>query len=252
MSAPTEAERRSVPIPRPVERLAAGRRITLVWLNELGGRTFAVGADAPELFVKWMPTAAEEMTGGSNAAERVRLEWAAEYTTVPRLLDVGADDDGTWLVTEPLVGESAVASRWESEPESTVREFASGLRALHDRLPVDACPFSWTVETRLASARLSPSDVASRIGEPPPVDRLVVCHGDACLPNTIIGPAGRWAGHVDMGRLGVADRWADIAVGHANILWNLTSEYQAMFLDSYGVDPDIERMRYYCELNDIA
>ena len=71
------------------------------------------------------------------------------------------------------------------------------------------------------------------------------------MPNTLIGPDGSWSAHVDMGRLGVADRWADIAVGHANIAGNLTPDYQDLFLEAYGVDPDVERMRYYRELNEI-
>jgi kanamycin kinase len=231
VSAPTDADRMSVRVPAAVEHLAAGRRIALVWMNELGGRTFAVG---------------------SNAGERVRLEWAVDYTPVPRLIDAGADEGGSWLVTEPLAGESAASPRWTSEPAAAVRAFGSGLRAFHDRLPVEGCPFSWSVGTRLLAAGRSSADAADQIGAQPSIDRLVVCHGDACMPNTIIAPDGTCSGHVDLGRLGVADRWADIAVGHANILWNLTPDFQDLFLEAYGVDPDVERMRYYRELNDIA
>jgi len=31
----------------------------------------------------------------------------------------------------------------EAEPQTTVRTIGEGLRALHDVLPVEACPFSW-------------------------------------------------------------------------------------------------------------
>jgi len=54
----------------------------------------------------------------------------------------------------------------------------------------------------------------------PPVDRLVVCHGDACCPNTLLGPDGRWVAHVDLGQLGTADRWADLAVATWSTAWN--------------------------------
>jgi kanamycin kinase len=252
VSAPAAGDGGPVWIPPAVERLATGRQLTLVWLNQLGGRTFAVGAGAPELFVKWMPAAAAASIGGSNAAERVRLEWAVDHTPVPRLVDAGADDDGSWLITKPLVGESAISPRWASEPDVAVRAFATGLRALHDRLPVEACPFSWSVADRVADAGLTREDVIAAIGDEPSTDQIVVCHGDACMPNTLIGADGTWSGHVDMGRLGVADRWADLAVAHANIRWNLTADFQELFLATYGVDPDVERMRYYRELNDIA
>ncbi|WP_208103792.1 hypothetical protein [Mycolicibacterium sp. CBMA 226] len=35
-----------VPVPDVVDRLAAGRPVTAVWENELGGVTFAIGAEA--------------------------------------------------------------------------------------------------------------------------------------------------------------------------------------------------------------
>ncbi|MDZ8275103.1 phosphotransferase [Microbacterium aquimaris] len=44
------------------------------------------------------------------------------------------------------------------------------------------------------------------------MDRAVVCHGDACCPNTVIDDDGQVTGHVDLGALGITDRWADIAV----------------------------------------
>lgn len=50
----------------------------------------------------------------------------------------------------------------------------------------------------------------------PPIDRLVVCHADARSPTTLIGPDGVYAGHVDLGNLGPADRWANLAVATNN------------------------------------
>jgi kanamycin kinase len=54
----------------------------------------------------------------------------------------------------------------------------------------------------------------------PPADGLVVCHGDSCAPNTLLTGDGRWSGHVDLGALSVADRWADLAVATWSTTWN--------------------------------
>ena len=46
----------------------------------------------------------------------------------------------------------------------------------------------------------------------PAAEDLVVCHGDDCPPNMLL-QAGRVTGYVDLGELGAADRWWDVAVG---------------------------------------
>jgi aminoglycoside phosphotransferase len=58
------------------------------------------------------------------------------------------------------------------------------------------------------------------LAEPPLVDELVVCHGDSCAPNTLITGNGCCSGHLDLGALGVADRWADLAIATWSTTWN--------------------------------
>ena len=117
-------------------------------------------------------------------------------------------------------------------------------RSLVDDLPVEGCPFDWSVAARIGSRELRGLPPA------PSVDRLVVCHGDACAPNTVIGAAGRWVGHVDLGSLGVADRWADLAVASLSLGWNYGPGWEPEFFAAYGVDPDPERIAYYRALWD--
>jgi len=63
------------------------------------------------------------------------------------------DASGSWLVTGALPGTNAVSERWKAEPASAVAAIGAGLRVLHAALPVAACPFSWSVEDRLADIR---------------------------------------------------------------------------------------------------
>src|SRR6478735_2338835 len=81
-----------------------------------------------------------------------------------------------------------------------------------------------------------------------PMDRLVVCHGDACAPNTLIDDAGRCCGHADLGDLGVADRWADLAVAEWSLRYNYRGDWRAEFFEAYGVAPDQDRMDHYLRL----
>lgn len=87
-----------------------------------------------------------------------------------------------------------------------------------------------------------------RCASRPPIDRLVVCHADACCPNTLIGDDGRWSGHVDLGGLGTGDRWADIAVASMSTAWNYGDGWEDALIEAYGIDPDRERLSYYRDL----
>ncbi len=253
--------------PDAVAELAAGRASRCVWENEAGGLTFEVGAGDERCFVKWAPAG----SGLDMRAEEVRLGWVAPFDPVPRVIAAGGDAAGTWLITAPVDGESAVGDRWMQRPLEAVAAIGVGLRHLHDTAPVAGCPFTWSLADRLSEARarlesaetapgqwhpdhrqLDVGEVLSILEHPPPEDDPVVCHGDACAPNTIIDAAGRWSGHVDMGRLGVADRWADIAIATWSTEWNYGPGFERTLLDAYGIDPDPERTAYYRLLWDLA
>jgi aminoglycoside phosphotransferase len=257
-----------VTIPDAVREAAAGAGIHPVWVNELGGITFRLGDGPGRRFVKWMPAD----SGFDLGAEAMRLRWASAFTPVPQVLDQGSDDQGGWLVTSGLAGEYAVSDRWKSEPATAVAAIGIGLRAFHDALPVAPCPFSWSLQDRLAEARrlaaaglTDPKDwhedhqglgsverVLGLLADQPPVDVLVVCHGDSCAPNTLIGEDGRWSGHVDLGSLGVADRWADLAIATWSTQWNYGPGWGTPLLDAYGIEEDPERTRYYRLLWDLC
>lgn len=253
-----------LPVPPPILVLAGGDRVRPVWRNELGGLTFEITGSAGRRFAKWAPAG----SGLDLAPEVPRLRWAATFSPVPRVLDAGADETGTWLLTAGLPGDSAVSPRWLAEPRAAATAIGRGLRALHERLPVEDCPFSWSVERRVARVRaagrhdpaqwhpdhgeLSPGEALARLADPPPVDRLVVCHGDACAPNTLLYEDGSWSGHVDLGALGVADRWADLAVATWSLGWNYGPGWQPVLLSAYGIEPDPRRTSYYRLLWDLS
>ena len=73
----------------------------------------------------------------------------------------------------------------------------------------------------------------------------MLVHGDACAPNTIIDAVGRWVGHVDLGAVAVADRWADLAVASMSLEWNYGPGHEAAFFAAYGIEPDPVRIEHY-------
>jgi len=262
-----------VTVPPAVRTLAGDDDVvTPVWRNVLGGLTFRLdpgpGREAGEArYVKWAPAG---VLGLDLAAEAARLAWVGDRTPVPRVLDHGSDADGAWLVTQAVPGRSAVEARETGDAAGAATAIGRGLRALHEALPVASCPFTWSVADRVANAdaRLARGDgpaqwfpehrgipvaeARARLDDVPAVDRLVVCHGDACVPNTLLHDDGSFAAHVDLGSLGVADRWADLAVAAWSTEWNYGPGYDGHVYAGYGVEPDPERIAYYRLLWDLS
>jgi kanamycin kinase len=258
------------PVPTPPAiaiELAAGRPITLVWQNEVDGLTFEVGRGRDRCFVKWTPAS----SGVDLERERVRLDWVGRFAVVPAVIDHGRDSNGSWLVTRALRGTNAVADRWKADPATAVAAIGLGLRRLHDGVPVAECPFEWShrqriaeIRTRAARGAIDPErwNVDHReldleralavLEHAPEIDRLVVCHGDACAPNTLIDDDGQFCGHVDVGALGVADRWADLAIATWSTGWNYGPGWEAALLEAYGVTHDEARTRFYRLLQDLG
>lgn len=249
-------------------RVAGRGTLRCVWVNEIGGRTFELrGPGGERRFVKWAPAG----SGVDPEAEARRLGWARPYTPVPEVLEGGEDGEGSFLVLGALTEESAVSERWRAEPERAVRALGEGLRALHEALPLEGCPFIWSATDRADCARrrgrdggldptrwhpehrhLSVAAALDRVAVAPAEVRLVVCPGDAYAPNTLVADDGSWSGHLDLGRLGVADRWADLAVATWSTVWNYGPGFEDLFLEAYGVEPDAERSAYYRLLWDLG
>ncbi|MFD9737699.1 phosphotransferase [Umezawaea sp. NPDC059074] len=256
-----------VPVPAVVTALAGDDAVTPVWRNALGGLTFRLDGGDGVRYVKWVAAGTPEI---DLPGEAERLAWAWPWARVPPVLGHGSDAEGSWLVTAAVDGRSAVEARWKAEPAVAAAAIGRGLRLLHDALPVDRCPFDWDVPRRLGRVderiaegdgtaewspehrRLGVVEARALLDAPPEVDRLVVCHGDACAPNTLLGDDGSFAAHVDLGSLGVADRWADLAVATWSLGWNFGPGLDDVLLDAYGIDPDQRRTAYYRLLYDLA
>ena len=141
---------------------------------------------------------------------------------------------------------------------------AEGLRRFH-HAPVEVCPFDFPLDRALAHVRrrlelghiqperdfhpefahLSAEEAVEHLERTRPnSETLAVCHGDYCLPNVLI-EEGVATGFVDLGELGVADRWWDLAVATWSVTWNLGPGHEDLFLSEYGVERDDQLLEFY-------
>ncbi|MGC0365317.1 kanamycin kinase [Rhodococcus sp. 27YEA15] len=230
-----------LPLPDVVVELAGGEAIEPVWINGEGGITYRLGSGR---YLKWHRGPAEV----TLELEAHKIMWASSYLSVPAVLEVGHSGEESWLVTRAIVGDSAVSQRWLADPATAVRAVGRGLRDVHESVPVEECPWRWDPATRIESAAKRGIRAGDDLRRPPVIDRLVVCHGDACCPNTVLTEVGDVSGHLDLGSLGVADRWADIAVAAMSTLWNYGPGWESELVAAYGLPFDQARMDYYRRL----
>ena len=204
-------------------------------------------------------------------AEAHRVGWAGDYLPVPPVIQHASDGHVSWLLTGGLPGRDGTDPAWAADAQGLVRILARGLRTFHGA-PVDLCPFDFRLDRALSLARrrlveghiqperdfhpefshLSPEEAVKHLERTrPESESLVVCHGDYCLPNVLID-AGEASGFVDLGELGVADRWWDLAVATWSVTWNLGPGYETLFLSEYGAELDRDRLEFYRLLYDVV
>lgn len=238
-------------------------------VGESGGAVYRLYGKpgAPDLFLKHGGNAVAH----DLADEMVRLRWMADRIAVPAVTHFVTVPGEAWLLMTALPGKTAYQAL-EAQPEggmAIVDELADFLRRLH-AIPVGECPFTSDHRYRLGLARkridaglIEEDDfdeeregwTAEQVWQamhrllPFPPDP-VVTHGDFSLDNLLMVD-GKVIGCIDTGRVGIADRYQDLA-----ILWNCLGEFgkelQVRFLERYGISNlDHSKMQFHLMLDEL-
>lgn len=245
-------------------RSLAQREWQPITIGRSGASVWRIPLGESALFLKADP--AHELS--ELHAEALRLDYLAEMGfPAPRIVDQVDGDGFNWLLMTAIKGRDLTHLR--NEPHVLIQVLADGLKRLHALDPTH-CPFDHRIDRRLSDAEANMS--AGRVDEtdfderhtgwtaqqvfdwlaanrPPETDR-VVTHGDASLPN-FLAFGTRFSGVVDCSRLGVADRWQDLALACWSLEFNGGMDLVHAFLDAYGVAFDAERYRFYCALDEM-
>ena len=203
--------------------------------------------------------------------EMVRLRWLAGYVPVPAVVHFTRTEKEAWLLMTAIPGDSAYQIL-QTDPErrtAVVDAIARFLRQIHS-VPTSACPFTSDLTYRLARARaridakqVDEGDFDDeRLGWTaeqvckamqallPLAPDPVVTHGDFSLDNLLIRD-GEVLGCIDVGRVGIADRYQDLAVCY-NGLGEFGTLMQQRFLEQYGAgDLDPNKLQFYLMLDEL-
>ncbi|MFC5846965.1 APH(3') family aminoglycoside O-phosphotransferase [Deinococcus petrolearius] len=211
-----------------------------------------------------------ELPVSTLAQERGRLRYLAGRVPVPEVVGLESDGDFDYLAMTRVPGIPMSDPDAALHPERMAALLARALRELH-ALPLRDCPFTMTLQVILPLARervaagvvdetafgaelagRTATSVFNELARTRPArEDLVVTHGDPVLPNLIVG--GEYVeGFVDVGRAGIADRHADLALAYCSARHTLGAAHAEAFLDLYGralVDP--QKLAYYQLLDEL-
>ncbi|MGI8754693.1 MAG: phosphotransferase [Acidimicrobiales bacterium] len=244
--------------------VAARATWTLAWVRRRCDvwSVAAVPGAAPVAFVKH--GCGPEVLGLQG--ETQRLQWLGDRLrgrpdlVSPTVVGARDLDDGYLLATAALdgIGGHEIDAHQLSAPR-LADTLGRALATLHHALDPQDCPWAVTVsamvaaaEARLAAGGLQsdqlpepflgrdPADAVRWLGRHVPAepdDGGVVTHGDAGLPNLLVPvePDGPIA-IIDVGRLGVSDRYRDLSVLVRSFAANHGARHQERLGRAYGVD----------------
>ncbi len=260
---PASAQVRFPELPAPLRRVLPAAR----WEAVLGGQSGAQVWRSSRFMLKVAARAGLERP---LHAEALRLRWLAGRLPVPDALGYEVTPDSEFLATTRLPGVPLHHPDALVHPLRVTELLARALRELH-ALPVRDCPFNASLALTLRQARerleagmVDETDfdderrgqtgvqvLRELLNTRPAYEDVVVTHGDPCLPNLLLD--GEYlSGFVDVGRLGLADRHADLALAHRSLNHNIGPQMAEHFLDVYGRSlVDTGKLDYYALLDEM-
>ncbi len=232
---------------------------------ELAATSLGEAAETYRLTARGRPTRYLKI---ANDLEReyARLQWAAGRLPAPRVLAFASEAGRAYLLLDELPG-TPVELATELAVAERVAHLAKTMRSLHGS-PVTECPFDMRIRERLldAEANIRTGEVdesdfdADRAGRsatsildelrawPPFQEDLVLTHGDFTPANILIQPTGL----LDLGRLGVADRYQDIALALRHVEDDFGPAWREPFARSYGIaDIDESKLAFFRLLDEL-
>jgi aminoglycoside 3'-phosphotransferase II len=256
-----------VSIPATLQTIIAAADWQEISEGESDARVFRLSRADAVRYLKVAPHTAQFQV----KADKVRLDWLAGRVPVPQVLHYAEDDNHQFLLMSALEGLHPMHDNLNWSAEDRITFLAEAARRFH-ALPVAECPFVFGVDEQLASARhnIEKGLVRTDLFEPqwqsftpqslfekllslkPHNEDVVVVHGDLYPMNIRAHPAQKTLlGYIDVGGMGVSDRYTDLAVIANAIEWHLGETWVERFFHAYGIATvDTRKLQFYQLLNE--
>ena len=204
--------------------------------------------------------------------ERTLLQWLNVRIPAPEIIASVQENGKDYLLMTRLPGRMLCDEIYLDDPHSLCTLLSEGMRLLHTA-DGTGCPVNRRLSVILneCEARLlhgacsshcwngfaSAESMLHYLQTQKPDETLVLTHGDYCLPNILADDCGI-CGFIDLGGAGLADAYADIALGWQSMMRNVTGFFggrvrpapdKRLLFDCMGIVPDWDKLEYYLLLD---
>lgn len=250
-------------------------------LNSIIGNAFwyrdTIGRSSTETFFL------EGISNGGNAylkvinnerdsmkKEKNILDWLNGKLLVPQVIYYGVFDGKEFMLISEIKGLNAAHDFYVSQPSTTVTLLAKSLRLLH-QVDIVCCSFDSRLDIKIHQAKervdcglVDENDFEIKyrgksskqlynmlLEKKPSTEDLFVTHGDYCMANIILLD-NKLSGFIDLGTVGIGDRYQDIALAIRSFKHNFkTDKLNDLFYKKYGIeDVDYSKIEFYILLDE--
>ncbi len=223
-----------------------------------------------------------EQENEESHREMQMMEWLKGTLPVPEVICHEIQEGMSYLLMSRLQGVMACDSTAMKHPEQLVGALAAGLQMLW-QVDISDCVYWSNLDQKLEAAKYNvehglvemdrcepdtfgeggfenPEKLLGWLMENRPEEEYVLSHGDYCLPNVFV-KNGTVCGFLDLGKMGIADKYQDIALCYRSLLHNYQGKYgggmvyedfrpESLFA-ALGMEADWEKVRYYILLDEL-
>ncbi len=222
-----------------------------------------------------------EPSCAQNAETVSVMRWLMGKLPVPEVLEFAEEGGLQYLLMSRVPGRMSCDAYYLERPGVLLEGLAEAVSLLW-QTDTAGCPRARTVEQELAEARYlvehrlfdpdsvepetfgpggfrDPEALLLWLEENRPAAEPVLSHGDLCLPNLFLD-RGRVSGFIDLGDMGVGDKWRDLALLDRSLRSNATGAYggprypwyrEGLLYEALGIREDPDKRRWYLLLDEL-
>ena len=213
--------------------------------------------------------------------EHAIMRWLENKVSAPKIICNTEENGVDYLLMSKIPGKMSCEDEYMNDPEFLVSILSDAMKSLWN-VDISDCPVKNNLSTALSAAEYrvehglvdvddaepetfgkngfkGPEELLKWLYDNKPDEDFVLSHGDFCLPNVFIDN-GKFSGFVDVGRMGIADRYQDIALCYRSLRYNFSGFFggksysgydDSMLFDALGIEPDFDKIRYYILLDEL-